>query len=384
MAKAAKRSRRVSAAGRVKSTRRISTQRIRPTTGAAAASRSRPPSPSARRRASGTSRARATTAAETLQVTLDLRDVADRPIRDPETFFTFRRLSDHRQIGDQVALALPGAAPVFNLPVATGDVAVCEIDPKRYRFVSSPVFFRTPGPPITKTSRLFREPKEWSPQFVRWADLAAPFDDLKRVLRLSPKITLFKEGGIVADLLVDSAYDGMAGESVGLAKTALLNGYFRLNQTREPVSEVQTWFSFVTRIIAIGRERLLAFVNPEMETLVRHIHSHIEFFRADYERTPAENHRGNVPAALQGRIAGMISIKSTHRKGNFQLTLTHLSDPDEVLLDTDIDENGALLAHFFDLFKHKLTGGTHPHDVHELLVLQEGGGPGFDLGYRLA
>ena len=372
MAKAAKRSRRVTAAGG-KSTRRVSTQRIGPTTGGAPASRS-----------SGASRARATRAADTLQVTLDLRDVANRPIRDPETFFTFRRLSDHRQIGDQVALALPGAAPVFNLPVATGEVAVCEIDPKRYRFVRSPVFFRTPGPPITKTSQLFREPKEWAPQFVRWADLAAPFDDLKRVLRLSPKITLFKEGGIVGDLLVEAAYDGMSGESVALAKTALLNGYFRLNQTREPVSDVQTWFSFVTRIIAIGRERLLAFVNPEMETLVRHIHTHIDFFRADYERTPAENHRGNVPAALQGRITGMISIKSTHRKGNVQLTLTHLSDPDEVLLDTDIDENGALLAHFFDLFKHKVTGGTHPHDVHELLVLQEGSGQGFDLGYRLA
>jgi hypothetical protein len=380
MAKAAKRSRRVTPAGRVTSTRRVSTQRIGPATGAAATSRS---ARSALRRASGTSRARASRAAETLQITLDLRDVANRPIRDPETFFTFRRLSDHRQIGDQVALALPGAAPVFNLPVATGDVAVCEIDPKRYRFVSSPVFFRTPGPPITKTSQLFREPKEWSPQFVRWADLAAPFADLKRVLRLSPKITLFKEGGIVGDLLVEAAYDGMSGESGALAKTALLNAYFRLNQTREPVSDLQNWFSFVTRIIAIGRERFLAFVNPEMETLVRHIHTHIDFFRADYERTPSENHRGNVPAALQGRITGMISIKSTHNKGNFQLTLTHLSDPDEVLLDTDIDENGALLAHFFDLFKHKLTGGTHPHDVHELLVLQEGSSQGFDLGYRL-
>jgi hypothetical protein len=79
----------------------------------------------------------------------------------------------------------------------------------------------------------------------------------------------------------------------------------------------------------------------------------------------------------------MISIKSTHRKGNFQLTLTHLSGPDEVLLDTDIDENGDLLGHFLDLFKHKITGGTHPHDIHELLVLQEGQTAGFDLGYRL-
>jgi hypothetical protein len=138
----------------------------------------------------------------------------------------------------------------------------------------------------------------------------------------------------------------------------------------------------VRRITAIGRERLLAFVDPDMEALVRQIHRHIGEFR-EYERTIAENHRGNVPVVLQPRISGMISIKSRHEKGNFQLTLTHLTGPDEVLLDTDIDENGELLSHFLDLFKHKVTGGTHPHDIHELLVHQEGKTAGFDLGYRL-
>ena len=59
------------------------------------------------------------------------------------------------------------------------------------------------------------------------------------------------------------------------------------------------------------------------------------------------------------------------------------TDPDQVLLDADIDESGDLLGHVLDLFKHKVTGGTHPHDIHELLVLQEGTGEGFDLGYRL-
>lgn len=175
----------------------------------------------------------------------------------------------------------------------------------------------------------------------------------------------------------------MSGEHITLAKTALLNAYFRLNLVSEPVSGDRTWFSFVESVIAIGRERFLAFVDPEMETLVRQIHTHIDQFRADYERTPADNHRGNVPAALQSRITSMISIKSTHRKGNFQLTLTRLSNPDQVLLDADIDENGALLRHFLDLFKHKITGGTHPHDIHELLVLQEGQTARFDLGYRL-
>jgi hypothetical protein len=336
----------------------------------------------ARRRISAT-RAVARAAAETLQVTLDLRDVSGRSLRDPETFFTFRRLSDNRQIADQLQVELTGAAPVFHLPVATGEVVVCEVDPRRFRFVNSPVFFRSPGPPITKQSLLFREPKEWRPQFTRWNDLPASFAALKRVLGDSPSVTLFKDVEPLAALLVESVYDTMSGEDITLAKTALLNSYFRLSRTFEPVSAAQTWFSFVRRVLAIGRERFLAFVDPDMETLVRQIHTHIDQFRADYERTPAENHRGNVPAVLQGRISSMVSIKSTERKGNLQLTLTHLSGPDEVLLDTDIDENGDLLAHFLDLFKHKITGGTHPHDIHELLVHQDGQTPGFDLGYRL-
>ena len=182
---------------------------------------------------------------------------------------------------------------------------------------------------------------------------------------------------------MEDAYDGMAGETVTLAKAALLNAYFRLNSTVEPVSAARTWFSFVTRLIAVGRERLLAFVHPEMETLVSNVHMHIDRFRAEYERTPSENHRGNVPAALRDRITRMVSIKSAHGKGNFQLTLSQLSAPDGVLLDADIDESGDMLGHFLDIFKHKFTGGTHPHDIHELLVLQEGHRTGFDLGYGL-
>ena len=241
-----------------------------------------------------------------------MRDVSGRPIRDPETFFTFRRLSDHRQIGDQLQLELTGAPAVFELPVATGEVAVCEVDPKRFRFVHSPVFFRSPGPPITKRSQVLREPNEWTPRFTRWTDLPVAFGDLKRVLGMSPKVTLFKDVEPIADLLVEAAYDGVSGEKVTLAKTALLNSYFRLNATLEPVSGGRPWFSFVSRLVAIGRERFLAFVEPEMEKIVREIHTHIDECRADYERTPADNHRGNVPADLQGRITSMISIKSTH------------------------------------------------------------------------
>jgi len=170
---------------------------------------------------------------ENVDVGFSLRDVAGALIRDPETFFTFRRVSDNRQIGEQLRLALGGAPVVFSLPVATGEVDVCEIDPKRYRFANSPLFFRSPGPPVRKEGQLLREPNEWQPQFTRWTDLPAEFDDLKRVLRESRGVTLFKESGAIAELLVEKAYDAMAGDRVVLAKTALLNTYYRLNTAME-------------------------------------------------------------------------------------------------------------------------------------------------------
>lgn len=319
-----------------------------------------------------------------MRVTLELRDVSDRLIRDPETFFTFRRVSDRRQIGDQLALELSGSAVAFDLPVATGEMVVCELDSKRFRFAHSPVFFRSPGPPVRRTVSLLREPESWTPRFTRWAELPPAFAHFKKVLANSSGCAIFKGADeTLPDPLTGENYDRMTGGAVILAKTALLNAHHRLNAVKEPVSGSRSWFSYVSRIVAIGRERFLAVVEPEMETLVRQIHENIGEFRADYERTPSENHRGNVPAAMQGRISSMISIKSTHAKGNFQLTLSRLTGPDEVLLDADIDENGELLAHFVDLFKHKVTGGTHPHDIHELLVLQDGGNAGFDLGYRL-
>jgi hypothetical protein len=372
MAKTTRKKRTARRSAQADSARRVSTRRLTPAPGKSRA-----------RRAPATRGVTRGAEAETIEVTFELRDVSNRLIRDPKTFFTFRSLSNNRQIGDQLQDALVGSPAVFSLPVKTGDVVVCEFDPRRFRFATSPVFFRTPGPPIRKSSQLLREPGEWTPKFTGWTDLPGAFDGLKRVLRESHNVTLFNERDPIDELLVEDAYDAMSGDAVTLAKTALLNSYFRLNATAEPISGDRKWFSFVSRLLAIGRERFLAFVEPEMETLVQHIHTHIDQFRADYERTPSEIHRANVPAELQSRITGMISIKSTHRRSNFQLTVTHLSRPDQVLLDADIDESGDLLGHFLDLFKHKITGGTHPHDIHELLVLQEGESPGFDLGYRL-
>src|SRR5688572_2321635 len=108
---------------------------------------------------------------ETVKVILDLLDVTMRPIHDPEIFFTFKRVSDNHQIGDQLQQAVAGASPSFDLPVAVNESVVCEIDPKRYRFVQSDVFSLAPGAPIRRHRVLMREPKEWTAKFTRWKDL---------------------------------------------------------------------------------------------------------------------------------------------------------------------------------------------------------------------
>jgi hypothetical protein len=320
-----------------------------------------------------------------VQVRFRLTDVADAALRDPSTFFTFRKVDDNRQVGDQLDVAVDGRAVSFALP-ASQDVLVCEIDPQRYRFARSPVFFGTPGTSVDETVRLWREPLAWEPRFTPWDDLPRSFAPLQRVLRASPDVTFFdraRPGRLVAPRMVKEAWDGLSGSEATLAKTSLLNLYYRLDSVAEPIGREHTWFSFVKRLLAIGRERVLAMVDPEMLRLVGHVREHLEHFSADYEATPAGNHRPNVPPDLQADIVDMVSLKSTHAKGNFQLTLTRLRGTDDVLLDADIDESGDLLGHLLDIFKHKRTGGTHPHDIHEILVLQDGASQGFDLGYRL-
>ena len=298
---------------------------------------------------------------------------------DPEARFTFRSLSDHRQIGNQIKRVLKGQPLAFNLPAQFTDVAICDFDLQRYRFATSETFFRGPEA-VGRKSTLMREPLQWTPEFTKWNGLTEAFADLKTKLGDSDDVLLFKTD-ISLGTLVEDNYDKLADAASVLAKTSLLNLYCRLRAMDEPTSK-KPWFSFVKRIHSIGRERFLAFVDPDMEDLVRQISAHIGEF-PDYERTEAANHRGNVPQDMQGRIVRMVSIKSSDDKGNIQLTMTRLSQPDEVLLDTDIDENGQLFLHLLDLFKHRITGGTHPNDIHELLVTKFGKEPGFDLGYRL-
>ncbi|MEO6010840.1 MAG: hypothetical protein ABIU38_22525 [Vicinamibacteraceae bacterium] len=306
-------------------------------------------------------------------------------MRDPLGIFTFKRLSGGHQVAEQGRVELRGAAVRFAI-AADRDSTLCELDLQRYRFARSPVFMTATGSSHAFDGSLLREPDEWRPRFTPWASLSDLFERLREVLRGSEDIALLDTDRTLpsfADAAYDAVADLKADRKAVLAKTALLNIYYRLRTAGPPIAGAEPWFSFVQKVIAIDKERVLAYVEPEMARVVREVLDSIEHFKDDFEPADSSLHRKNVPAALQPRIRKMFSIKSSHDQGNYQLTIIELGGPDAVLLDADIDESGTFWGHARDLFKHVVTGGTHPVDIHEILVRQERTTPGFDLGYAL-
>ncbi|PYP86903.1 MAG: hypothetical protein DMF61_11920 [Blastocatellia bacterium AA13] len=319
-------------------------------------------------------------------VEIDLLDAAHQPAHDPQTRVRFFRSRDNSLIASSDDLVFPPAKQ-FTLPAFPQETNLYgEVAPLRFRTANTGFFtLRTTGVKNELITAL-KLPDKWNPVFVPWDSLPGEFDPLKIVLRASPGITIRDEGPF--DLLVEGAYDGLTGENSILAKMSLLNLYFTLTTIREPTTGTNppSWFSFVNQIFFVDRERFMAFVRPEMATLVGTIEDDIRRFPG-YRSTPADNHFQGIQDALPPEFtvhrSRMKSIKTTPDHANIQLTMAPTRDPngDEVMvLDADIDENGQLLAHLADLIRHLITGGTHPIDIHEYLILAYGN---VALGYDL-
>ena len=218
--------------------------------------------------------------------------------------------------------------------------------------------------------------------FTKWNALGDRFNPLKKVLEESPGLRV--RGAASLEDFTGGNYDKATDDArVVLPKSSMLNLFAKLTELREPINKRKPWFQFVQELLEIGRERFIAIVDEDMADRITTIRDNIDDF-GDYKRTPVGDHHKNLPAAYAVAKNSMVSIKTTEDNGNVQLTVGRGTDPesgDEVwLLDTDIDENGKLLVHLGDLFKHRFTGGTHPIDIHEYLALAH---PGIDLGYDL-
>lgn len=311
---------------------------------------------------------------------LGLQDVAGRPVNEANVRVSFIRVSDNKVIATASKLDFPPPHR-FALPAFPQESnLVCEVTTPRYRQRRSGVFTLTDGETIIRNLNLFRRPDKFSTGFTEWNQLSSHFLPLKEVLKNSSAVKV--KGGRMLGKFTEAAYDNLTEKTEIFAKAALLNLYTKLTDLKEPTGNKEPWFSFVREVIEISRERFLAVVDARMGEIIRAIKRDTGKFK-DYKDTPAGNHHRNIPAVYHVQKSKMFSIKSTEAHGNVQLTMAPGKDAsgnDMLILDADIDENGRLMAHVADLFKHKFTGGTHPFDIHEYLVIDE---PNRPLGYEL-
>ena len=312
---------------------------------------------------------------------LSLLGVDAQPAKDPATFVSFMRTADGQEIG-RVKRSFPPDRR-FALPAFPQERAIaCQITPERFRIREVGIFTLTDGETIRRGPTVFRIPEKWKGAFDKWSDLPDSTQPLRAALDVSS--TLRVKGGKLLGRFVKEAFDGVdqADRLTVNAKACLLNLFAKLNTVKEPVFSRKPWFGFVESILEIGRERMIARVDETMLTRVQEIHDKIDQFEL-YKRTPVGDHANNIPAGFSFARSRMVSIKTQEDHGNLQLTLTPATDSSGskvTILDADIDENGKLMAHLADLFKHRFTGGTHPFDIHEYLVLED---PSRRLGYDL-
>jgi hypothetical protein len=303
---------------------------------------------------------------------LTLLTTAVQPAGDPSTFVSFQRVADGQEI-KSARTSFPPARR-FKLPAFPQERTIsCFISPKRYRHRQVGMFTLTDGETIFREPTVFRLPHLWAARFVKWTDLGEPFRTLRNVLDESPDVNV--KGGKRLGRFVAEVYDGVsAGDRVTVnAKACLLNLFAKLNTVKEPTLNRKSWFGFVERVLEIGRERMIAVVDGEMLKRVRQVHDAIDQF-PDYKRTPVGDHHKNIPPGFTFTKSSMVSVKTKEDNGNLQLTLTPAVDSagaNVTLMDADIDENGKLMAHLTDLFKHTFNGGTHPFDIHEYLQLED-------------
>jgi hypothetical protein len=314
---------------------------------------------------------------------LELKTVEDQPATDPGLDLSFFRATDTRtRIREVSSLKFTGAADI-NLP-AEVDVWLARISPTRYQHMASGFFKLDGGEPGPEPLTVFRKPAKWDARFALWNSLPAHFDGFKQVLARSTNVKakigkketeVVELGRFAEDVYDDVDFDPRFADKVIIAKAALLNLFFALTVLETPTGgPARPWFSFVEKILVINRERFIAMVSREMLEVVQHIHDNIEDFEDYRHPEDTRGHHGNLPKEFSCPIDDMVSIKSTAKKANIQLSLAPGKDSAGkavCLLDADIDENGNWFLHFIDYLNHHfISGGTHPYDIHEYLVFK--------------
>jgi hypothetical protein len=257
------------------------------------------------------------------------------------------------------------------------------VAPTRYELGA--LLYTVAGNRVATTQGRFclpRLPSKWVPRFAPWQELpAGDFSALKELLaKRSPTFRCGRESA--GGRFTDDRFDAVAPDNGGaaLAKMSLLNFYSRLRVEQMPAT-TDSWLTQVSSLLYSDQERVVAEVSGTCWDIVRQtaqaprdgfsgvnvVPSHISNFNAEPGVTDVTN---------------AFSIKSGKAKANLQLTAAKARrhGQETFLLDVDFDENSNPVLHFFDVIRHKFSGGTHPIYIHECLRRGFGDAP---LGYAL-
>lgn len=227
-----------------------------------------------------------------------------------------------------------------------------------------------------------RRPSKWLPKFALWEELPEnAFGELKAVLTdHSPAFRCGRESE--PGRFTNGRFDAVAPEDdgAGLSKMSLLNLYSRLRVEQLP-GTTESWLTHVRSLLYSTRERILAEVSRGCwEAVVQTARAP----RDGYRGVPVVNDHIENFTAEPGvtDVTNAFSIKSGRAKANLQLTAVQARrhGTDTFLLDADFDEHDNPVLHFFDVIRHRFSGGTHPIYMHECLRRAFGDGP---LGYAL-
>jgi hypothetical protein len=316
-------------------------------------------------------------------LTFLFRTVDGSPFADPDVVI---EVKDQNQTIGRLRQAVPPPVPKIAVSAfPQSKLLVSFAEGRRFRRASGAPFTILDGQSLPQVFVLFRKPSAWTADFVPWRKLGAHFDQLKWVLQRSPdlRVRRCRECDTFRSLTGDT-YDDIdpAHEKLASAKAGLLNLFAGFTCEKEPVQGRKPWFDFIQRVLEIGRDRLIAVVDPKLSVHIETIKQSIDAFPT-YRHSYAQNHWPNVKHYGVTK-SSMRSVKTKEQIGNLQLTVGRGIDPasgsDAWILDADIDENGEWVKHATDVFKHKITGGTHPFDVHECLCATR---PNLSLGYSL-
>lgn len=175
---------------------------------------------------------------------------------------------------------------------------------------------------------------------------------------------------------------------------AVLNLFYVLNEVSQKPGN-PNWLNMIKEIVAIGQERFIAKVDPQ---LFREVINRVDVAQNLYDcnqdrEANASLHSKNFAGYYRAEFGtnaskiyhlDVTSLKSPECRGNLQITVGDFKLPNgsnETLADIDFDDDFSFLAHMSDVVQHwAFNEGTNPVLVYDYLQAKSGGA---SLGYDL-